>query len=113
MEKTSPDIKRNIPITDHAASATWSKRVALITRAQLGILEKIMDWPEGKDFGALQIRLVHKKHPHTTTYQKVKEAMPYLVMNPVVWQETIRGEQVFEAAEREGKSSQFAEVKAI
>lgn len=53
MEKTSPDFKGNIPITDHAASATWSKRVALTTGAQLGILEKIMDRPEGKDFRAL------------------------------------------------------------
>lgn len=53
MEKTSPDLKGNIPLRDHTASATWSRRVALITLALLGILEKIMDWPEGKDFRAL------------------------------------------------------------
>lgn len=47
------------------------------------------------------------------SYQKMKEAMPCLVMNPAVWQETIRGGQVIEAAEGEGKSSQFAEAKAI
>ena len=43
----------------HATDATWSKWVALITqRARMGnpshpgILEVIMDWPEGKDCGA-------------------------------------------------------------
>ncbi|GAB0207771.1 hypothetical protein GRJ2_003242800 [Grus japonensis] len=52
--------KGNIPSTHHKTSATWSKWVALITqRARLGkpnhpgILEEIMDWPEGRDFGAL------------------------------------------------------------
>ncbi|XP_010561942.1 PREDICTED: uncharacterized protein LOC104829417 [Haliaeetus leucocephalus] len=51
--------KGNIPSTHHATSATWSKWIALITqRARLGksnrpgILEEIMDWPEGRDFGA-------------------------------------------------------------
>lgn len=58
-------------------------------------------------------RLVHKKHPHITSYQKMKEAMLYLVMDPAVWQETIRGGVVTEAAEEAGESNQFAEVKAI
>lgn len=44
---------------------------------------------------------------------KMKKAMPYLVTDPDVWQETIRSGQVIEAAEADGKSSQFAEVKAI
>ncbi|GAB0210034.1 hypothetical protein GRJ2_003469200 [Grus japonensis] len=50
--------KGRIPSTHHAAAATWSKWVALITqRARIGspsrpgILEVITDWPEGKDFG--------------------------------------------------------------
>ncbi|KAK4815961.1 hypothetical protein QYF61_010455 [Mycteria americana] len=50
--------KGRIPSTHHATDATWSKWVALITQwAQIGnpsqpeILEVIMDWPEGKDFG--------------------------------------------------------------
>lgn len=47
------------------------------------------------------------------SYQKMKEAMPCLVMHPAVWQETIRDVQVIEAAEGEGESSQFAEAKAI
>ncbi|KAK4810718.1 LOW QUALITY PROTEIN: hypothetical protein QYF61_007692 [Mycteria americana] len=52
--------KGNIPSAHHATSATWSKWVALITQwARLGkpkrpgILEEIMEWPEGRDFGAL------------------------------------------------------------
>lgn len=43
----------------------------------------------------------------------MKEAMLYLVMDPAVWQETIRGGVVTEAAEEAGESNQFAEVKAI
>ncbi|KAK4810662.1 hypothetical protein QYF61_007462 [Mycteria americana] len=50
--------KGRVPSTHHATDATWSKWVALITQwAQIGnpngpgILEVIMDWPEGKDFG--------------------------------------------------------------
>ncbi|KAK4827062.1 hypothetical protein QYF61_013703 [Mycteria americana] len=49
--------KGSVPSTHHAADATWSKWVALITqRARIGnpscpgILEVIMDWPESKDF---------------------------------------------------------------
>ncbi|KAK4826299.1 hypothetical protein QYF61_007146 [Mycteria americana] len=47
-----------VPSTHQATDATWSKWVALITqRARIGnpnspgILEVIMDWPEGKDLG--------------------------------------------------------------
>ncbi|KAK4810543.1 hypothetical protein QYF61_004506 [Mycteria americana] len=50
--------KGRVPSTHHATDATWSKWVALITQqARIGnpngpgILEVIMDWPEGKDFG--------------------------------------------------------------
>ncbi|KAK4807067.1 hypothetical protein QYF61_018408 [Mycteria americana] len=50
--------KGRVPSTHHATDATWSKWVALITqRGRIGnpslpgILEVIMDWPEGKDFG--------------------------------------------------------------
>lgn len=39
--------------------------------------------------------------------------MNCLLTDSAVWQETIRGGQVIEAAEGEGKSSQSAEVKAI
>lgn len=43
----------------------------------------------------------------------MKEAMSHLLMGLAVWQETIRGGRVIEAAEGEGESSRFAEVKAI
>ncbi|KAK4807120.1 hypothetical protein QYF61_018461 [Mycteria americana] len=50
--------KGRVPCTHHATDATWSKWVALITqRARIGnpnrpgILEVIMDWSDGKDFG--------------------------------------------------------------
>ena len=49
--------KEMVPSTHHATEATWSKWVVLITQrtrmgnpSRPGILEVIMDWPEGKDF---------------------------------------------------------------
>jgi len=51
--------KERVPSTHHATDAMWSKWVMLIRqRARMGnshgpgILEVIMYWPEGKDFGA-------------------------------------------------------------
>ncbi|RMC13036.1 hypothetical protein DUI87_10566 [Hirundo rustica rustica] len=50
--------KGEVPSTHHAADATWSKWIALITqRARTGklnrpgILEIITNWPEGENFG--------------------------------------------------------------
>ncbi|PKU29803.1 hypothetical protein llap_19895 [Limosa lapponica baueri] len=50
--------KERVPATHHATDATWSKWIALITQrtrvgnpSHPGILEVIMDRPEGKDFG--------------------------------------------------------------
>ena len=50
--------KGEVPSTHRATDATWSKWIVMITqRAQMGnlslpgILEVIMDWPEGKKFG--------------------------------------------------------------
>jgi len=52
--------KGKVPSTHHATDATWSKWIALITqRAWMGnlscpgILEVIVDCPEGKTFGRL------------------------------------------------------------
>jgi len=52
--------EERVPSTHHATNATWSKWVMLITqRARMGnpscpgILEVIMDWPEGKDFWSI------------------------------------------------------------
>ncbi|KAK4827627.1 LOW QUALITY PROTEIN: hypothetical protein QYF61_019837 [Mycteria americana] len=59
--------KGRVPSTHHAADATWSKWAALITQwARIGnpscpgILEVIMDWPEGKDFRMSEAPLYNK-----------------------------------------------------
>ncbi|PKU37293.1 hypothetical protein llap_12409 [Limosa lapponica baueri] len=52
-------LKERVPATHHATDGVaWSKWIALITQqtrmgnpSRPGILEVIMDWPEGKDFG--------------------------------------------------------------
>ena len=66
--------KGKVPSTHHATDATWSKWIALNTeRARMGnlshpgILEVIMDWPEGKKFGASPGEAV----------SRAKEAPPY------------------------------------
>jgi len=50
--------KERVPSMNHAIDATWIKWLTLITQrtrmgnpSRPGILEVIMDWPEGKDFG--------------------------------------------------------------
>ncbi|PKU30119.1 hypothetical protein llap_19577 [Limosa lapponica baueri] len=107
--------KGNIPPTLHVNSTTWSKRVVLVTqRALLGkpnhpgilvrgltqssmTLEEVMDWPKGKDFGALP------------------EEVACAVGNHQKWKATVRSltQQVIEATEGEGESSQSAEAKTI
>jgi len=60
------------PSTHHATDATWSKWIALITqRARMGnlnrpgILEVIMDWPEGKKFGMSPAEEISQAKEHT------------------------------------------------
>uniref|UniRef100_A0A8D2PQP8 RNase H type-1 domain-containing protein n=1 Tax=Zosterops lateralis melanops TaxID=1220523 RepID=A0A8D2PQP8_ZOSLA len=122
-----------VPSTHHATSATWSKWIALITqRARVGklnrpgILEVIMNWPEGGSFSVAD----EEQEPVTWA----EEAPPYnqlpeeearyaLFTNgschvigmsrrwkAAVWSPT---RLVAEATEGEGESSQFAELKAI
>ncbi|GAB0207154.1 hypothetical protein GRJ2_003181000 [Grus japonensis] len=123
--------KERAPSTHHATDATWSKWVALITqRARIGnpnrpgILEVITDWPEGKDFGmSPEEEVTHAEE--APPYNKLTEdEKPYALFTDgscrivgkhrrwkaAVWSPTRR---VAEAAEGEGESSQFAEVKAI
>ncbi|GAB0206633.1 hypothetical protein GRJ2_003128900 [Grus japonensis] len=123
--------KERAPSTHHATDATWSKWVALITqRAQIGspnhpgILEVITDWPEGKDFGmSPEEEVTHAEE--APPYNKLPEnEKPYALFTDgsccivgkhrrwkaAVWSPTRR---VAEAAEGQGESSQFAEVKAI
>ncbi|GAB0176080.1 hypothetical protein GRJ2_000073200 [Grus japonensis] len=123
--------KERAPSTHHATDATWSKWVALITqRAQIGspsrpgLLEVITDWPEGKDFGmSPEEEVTHAEE--APPYNKLTEdEKPYALFTDgsccivgkhrrwkaAVWSPTRR---VAEAAEGQGESSQFAEVKAI
>ncbi|GAB0176375.1 hypothetical protein GRJ2_000102700 [Grus japonensis] len=123
--------KERAPSTHHATDATWSKWVALITqRARIGspsrpgILEVITDWPEGKDFGMSpeeEVTCAEEAPPYNKLTEDEK---PYALFTDgscrivgkhrrwkaAVWSPTRR---VAEAAEGQGESSQFAEVKAI
>ncbi|GAB0202834.1 hypothetical protein GRJ2_002749000 [Grus japonensis] len=123
--------KERAPSTHHATDATRSKWVALITqRARIGspshsgILAVTMDWPEGKDFRmSPEEEVTHDEE--APPYNKLTEdEKPYALFTDgscrimgkhrrwkaAVWSPTRR---VAEAAEGEGESSQFAEVKAI
>ncbi|RMC18010.1 hypothetical protein DUI87_04886 [Hirundo rustica rustica] len=68
--------KGEVPSTHHAADATWSKWITLITQharmGQLncpGILEIITNWPEGENFG-----LIDEEKEQVT---RAEEAPPY------------------------------------
>uniref|UniRef100_A0A8B9QXY9 Uncharacterized protein n=1 Tax=Anas platyrhynchos TaxID=8839 RepID=A0A8B9QXY9_ANAPL len=123
--------KGRVPSTHHATDATWSKWVALITqRARIGnpsrpgILEVIMDWPEGKYFGISSEEEVGRAEEAPLYNQLPENEKKYALFTDgscrivgkhrrwkaAVWSPTRR---VAEAAEGEGESSQFAEVKAI
>jgi len=67
-----------VPSTHHATDATWSKWVALITQrarkgnpSRPGILEVIMDWPEGRDFGVWPEEMMHAEE--APLYNKLPE----------------------------------------
>ncbi|KAK4832245.1 hypothetical protein QYF61_021170 [Mycteria americana] len=123
--------KGRVPSTHHATDATWSKWVALITqRARTGnpglpgILEVIMDWPEGKDFRrspeeevtcAEEVPLYSKLPENEKQYALFTDGSCRIVgkhrrWKAAVWSPT---QQVTETAEGVSESSQFAEVKAI
>jgi len=82
--------KERVPSTHHATDATWSKWVTLITqRARMGnpshpgILEVIIDWPEGKDFGALPEEEVTRAE-EAPLYNKLPEdKKQYALLGPV------------------------------
>ncbi|XP_075267239.1 leucine-rich repeat-containing protein 2 isoform X2 [Opisthocomus hoazin] len=123
--------KERVPSKHHATNATWSKWVALITqRARMGnpsrpgILEVIMDWREGKDFGASPEEEVTRAEEAPLYNQLPEDKKQYALFTDgscrivgkqrrwkaAVWSPT---RQLAETAEGEGKSSHFAEVKAI
>jgi len=123
--------KERVPSTHHATDATWNKWVALITQRALmgnpsrpGILEVIMDWPEGKDFGASPEEEVTRAEEAPLYNQLPEDKKQDTLLTDgscrilgkqrrrkaAVWSPT---RQVAETAKGEGESSQFAEVKAI
>ncbi|GAB0210357.1 hypothetical protein GRJ2_003501500 [Grus japonensis] len=123
--------KERAPSTHHATDATWSKWVALITQqarignpSHPGILEVITDWPEGKDFRISPEEEVTRAEEAPPYNKLTEDEKPYALITDgsccivgkhrrwkaAVWSPT---RQVAEAAEGEGESSQFAEVKAI
>ncbi|KAK4826302.1 hypothetical protein QYF61_007149, partial [Mycteria americana] len=114
-----------VPSTHQATDATWSKWVTQITQqaeignpSHPGILELIMDWPEGKDFGISpeeEAPLYNKLQENEKPYALFTDGSFHLVgkhrrWKAAVWSPT---RQVVETAEGEGESNQFAEVKAI
>ncbi|KAK4817217.1 hypothetical protein QYF61_003741 [Mycteria americana] len=123
--------KGRVLSTHHATDATWSKWVALITqRARIGnpncpgILEVIMDWPEGKDFRILPEEevmhteegpLYNKLSENEKQYAPFTDGSCRIVGKHRRWKAAVWSpiQQVVETAEGEGESSQFAEVKAI
>ncbi|GAB0207945.1 hypothetical protein GRJ2_003260200 [Grus japonensis] len=119
--------KERAPSTHRATDATWRKWVTLITQwARIGnpnhpgILEVIMEWPEGKDFRispeeqvtcAEESPLYNKLPEDEKPYALFTDGSCRLVgkhrrQKAAVWSPTQR---VAEAAEGEGESSQFAE----
>ncbi|KAK4832526.1 LOW QUALITY PROTEIN: hypothetical protein QYF61_023858 [Mycteria americana] len=121
-----------VPSTHHATDATWSKWVTLITQwarignpSHPGILEVIMDWPEGKDFilspeeeeviHAEEAPLYNKLPENEKQYAPFTDGSCHIVGKHWRWKAAvwIPEQQDTETAEGEGESSQFAEVKAI
>ncbi|GAB0205175.1 ribonuclease H-like [Grus japonensis] len=121
--------KERAPSTHHLTEATWSKWVALITQwARIGnpncpgILEVIIAWPEGKDFGMSpeekvtcveEIPLYNKLSENEKPYALFTDGSCRIVGKHQRWKAAVwcPTQQAAEAAE--GESSQFAEVKAI
>jgi len=122
--------KERVPSMHHATNATCSKWVTLIKQqvqmentSHPGILEAIMDWPEGKDFGvspeeevmrAQDALLYNKLSENEKQYTLFTDVSCHTLGKQRRWKAVVcsHTRQVTEAAE-EGESSQFAEVKAI
>ncbi|GAB0203256.1 hypothetical protein GRJ2_002791200 [Grus japonensis] len=88
-----------------------------------GILEEVMDWPGGRDFGALPEEVAHAQEAPPSNelpederhYALFTDGSCRVVGNHRKWKAAVWSptQQVIEATEGEGESSQFAEVKAI
>ncbi|KAK4810791.1 hypothetical protein QYF61_008763 [Mycteria americana] len=88
-----------------------------------GILEEIVDWPEGSDFRALpeEVARAQEAPPYNELsederhYSLFTDGSCHFVGNHRKWKAAVWSptRQVVEATEGEGESTQFAEVKAI
>ncbi|GAB0210200.1 hypothetical protein GRJ2_003485800 [Grus japonensis] len=123
--------KERAPSMHHATNAMWSKWVALITQQarigspnRPGILEAITDWPEGKDFRMSpeeEVTCAEEAPPYNKLtederpYGLFTDGSHHIVGKHQRWKAAVWSptQRVAEAAEGEGESSQFAEVKAI
>ncbi|KAK4817707.1 hypothetical protein QYF61_026397 [Mycteria americana] len=84
-----------------------------------GILEEIVDGPDGRDFGALpeEVARAQEAPPYNELSEDKRRYVLFtdgscrVVGNRCKWKAAVQ--QVVEATEGEGQSSQFAEVKAI
>ena len=82
-----------------------------------------MDWPEGRDFGALpeevacaqEAPLYNELSENERCYALFTDGSCRVVGNHQKWKAAVWSptQQVTEATEKEGDSSEFAEVKAI
>lgn len=115
--------------THYATDATWSKWVALITQAHIrnpshpGILEVIMDWPEGKDFEmspekeiirAEEALLYNKLTESEKQYALFTDGSCHLCGKASEMESScMELPTSLKTAEGEGELSHFAEVKAI
>ncbi|PKU30873.1 hypothetical protein llap_18822 [Limosa lapponica baueri] len=123
-------LKGRIPFMHYATDATWSKWVILTVQwTQMGnpncpgILEVIMDWLEGRNFGvspeevtcAEEAPLYNKLPENQKQYALFTDESCCIVEKHRRWKAAVWSptQQVSETAERQGESSQFAKVKVI
>ena len=122
--------KGKVPSTHHAADATWSKWIVFIMQrvwmgnlSRPGMLEVIMDWPEGKKFETSRAEEVsHAKEAppynelpeNEKKYALFTDRLSHIDRKHRRWKAAVWSPtRVAEATKGRGESSQFAEVKAV
>ncbi|KAJ7419732.1 hypothetical protein WISP_52219 [Willisornis vidua] len=126
--------KGKVPSIHHATDTTWSKWIAVITQhAQIGkpshpgILEIITNWAEGENFSLAdeeegeQVNEAEEVPPYNqlpeeeTRYTLFTDGSCHVIGKTQKWKAAVWSptRQVVEVIEGEGKSSQFAELRAV
>ncbi|KAF4794261.1 hypothetical protein TURU_103254 [Turdus rufiventris] len=126
--------RAKVPCSYHAINATQSKWIGLITQhARIGnpnrpeILEIIMSWPEGEDFGLTddeeqeQVSRAEEAPPYNqlpadeTRYARFTDGSCCIMEMNQKWKAAIWSptQQAAEATGGEGGSSQLAELKVV